>query len=193
MAITHNMLCSLFNFKTSTHIIKSEVMLYVINNHTHIDGIMKFEKHVPMSISVKLEEGVVEYVITYISSNEYDVSLFPNIYNSVVSNICANIDINNKRVYNKIFKQSLLNKLIDPHNVAFMTPQQINPLKWITELNKQQRIYDIANNIKVTDIYECPKCGDRKCTTMQMQTRSADEPATIFVTCITCYTTFISQ
>ncbi|KAG2189976.1 hypothetical protein INT46_008976 [Mucor plumbeus] len=37
-----------------------------------------------------------------------------------------------------------------------------------------------------TDMFRCGKCRGRKCTYFQMQTRSADEPMTTFVTCINC-------
>ncbi|PVV03656.1 hypothetical protein BB560_001854 [Smittium megazygosporum] len=37
-----------------------------------------------------------------------------------------------------------------------------------------------------TDMFRCGKCGSRKCRYYQMQTRSADEPMTTFVTCTNC-------
>jgi len=37
-----------------------------------------------------------------------------------------------------------------------------------------------------TDMFYCRKCQKRKCTYYQMQTRSADEPMTTFVTCLVC-------
>lgn len=37
-----------------------------------------------------------------------------------------------------------------------------------------------------TDMFKCGKCHQRKCTYYQMQTRSADEPLTTFVTCVNC-------
>ena len=37
-----------------------------------------------------------------------------------------------------------------------------------------------------TDQFQCSKCKQRKCTYYQMQTRSADEPMTTFVTCTVC-------
>ncbi|KAG2171759.1 hypothetical protein INT43_008139 [Umbelopsis isabellina] len=37
-----------------------------------------------------------------------------------------------------------------------------------------------------TDMFMCGKCKGRKTTYFQMQTRSADEPMTTFVTCVTC-------
>ncbi|KAJ1913911.1 transcription elongation factor TFIIS [Tieghemiomyces parasiticus] len=37
-----------------------------------------------------------------------------------------------------------------------------------------------------TDMFRCGRCKSRKCTYYQMQTRSADEPMTTFVTCTNC-------
>ncbi|CDH51613.1 transcription elongation factor [Lichtheimia corymbifera JMRC:FSU:9682] len=37
-----------------------------------------------------------------------------------------------------------------------------------------------------TDMFMCGKCKGRRCTYFQMQTRSADEPMTTFVTCVSC-------
>ena len=37
-----------------------------------------------------------------------------------------------------------------------------------------------------TDAFKCGKCKQRKCTYYQLQTRSADEPMTTFVTCVEC-------
>ncbi|KAJ1982730.1 transcription elongation factor TFIIS [Dimargaris verticillata] len=37
-----------------------------------------------------------------------------------------------------------------------------------------------------TDQFKCGRCKSRKCTYYQMQTRSADEPMTTFVTCTNC-------
>ena len=39
-----------------------------------------------------------------------------------------------------------------------------------------------------TDTFTCRKCRSKKCTYYQMQTRSADEPMTVFVTCLDCST-----
>jgi len=35
-------------------------------------------------------------------------------------------------------------------------------------------------------IFQCAKCGSRKTTHYSMQTRSADEPMTNFITCVAC-------
>ncbi|KAK9806077.1 hypothetical protein WJX72_000295 [[Myrmecia] bisecta] len=45
-----------------------------------------------------------------------------------------------------------------------------------------------GQNLKkaTTDAFQCGKCKQWKCIYFQMQTRSADEPMTTFVTCVNC-------
>ena len=38
----------------------------------------------------------------------------------------------------------------------------------------------------MTDMFVCKKCKSRKCTYYELQTRSADEPSTIFISCLDC-------
>ena len=49
---------------------------------------------------------------------------------------------------------------------------------------KDRMVADAPKN--VTDQFKCSKCGQRKCTYYQKQTRSADEPMTTFITCVNC-------
>jgi transcription elongation factor S-II len=43
-----------------------------------------------------------------------------------------------------------------------------------------------GNKGSATDRFKCNRCGKRECTYYEMQTRSADEPMTIFVNCLNC-------
>lgn len=43
-----------------------------------------------------------------------------------------------------------------------------------------------ADNSAETDMFKCGKCKQRRTKYYQMQTRSADEPMTTFVTCLVC-------
>jgi transcription elongation factor S-II len=89
--------------------------------------------------------------------------------------------------------ETLLNKVISgeikAQEIAFMTHQEIFPEKW-EDLIKAKSIRDknkFEQNLEAaTDTFTCRKCKSKKCTYYQMQTRSADEPMTIFVTCIDC-------
>ena len=73
--------------------------------------------------------------------------------------------------------------------LAFMTHQELNPDKWKklieTKMKRDKIIYD-TKIAASTDTFTCGKCKSNECTYYQMQTRSADEPMTTFVTCINC-------
>mmetsp|Transcript_26665 Transcript_26665/g.67928 ORF Transcript_26665/g.67928 Transcript_26665/m.67928 type:complete len:304 (-) Transcript_26665:396-1307(-) len=55
----------------------------------------------------------------------------------------------------------------------------------IREAMKAEAVRGQSNQAS-TDMFQCGKCKQRKCTYYQLQTRSADEPMTTFVTCTNC-------
>jgi transcription elongation factor S-II len=70
-----------------------------------------------------------------------------------------------------------------------MTHQEMKPERWAELIAKKIKrdASRFDTNIEAsTDMYTCKKCKSKKCTYYEMQTRSADEPATIFVTCLDC-------
>jgi transcription elongation factor S-II len=87
------------------------------------------------------------------------------------------------------FRQRLLNKEIKPHEVGGMTHQDMAPTKW-QKLIEDKKVRDenrYAPKLEAsTDNFTCRKCKSKKCSYYQLQTRSADEPMTTFVTCIEC-------
>lgn len=50
---------------------------------------------------------------------------------------------------------------------------------------REQRLLE-GNKASATDQFRCPRCSKRQCTFYEMQTRSADEPMTIFIQCVNC-------
>jgi transcription elongation factor S-II len=80
-------------------------------------------------------------------------------------------------------------KEITPQQLAFMTHQEMNQDQWrvLIEQKIKRDASKYKSNIEAsTDIYTCKKCKSKKCTYYELQTRSADESATIFVTCLNC-------
>ena len=72
-----------------------------------------------------------------------------------------------------------------------MTHQEMNPVRWKESIERKIKRDDSKFNAKVeasTDMFECRnwKCKSKRCTYYEMQTRSADEPATVFITCLDC-------
>ena len=70
-----------------------------------------------------------------------------------------------------------------------MSPSEMFPEMWKSILDKKEKRdqlkYEKRSEI-ATNLYRCGKCGKSQCSIYQLQTRSADEPMTTFVTCLNC-------
>ena len=90
---------------------------------------------------------------------------------------------------NQTFVKQLQENQINMASLCLMTHQEMSPEKWKTKIEqkiKRDRS-KLSTNIEAsTDLFTCKKCKSKKCTYYEMQTRSADEPATIFITCLDC-------
>ncbi len=187
----HKVLSNVFNFKTEgSNNFKIELIAFAVLNVDRVHGFFKLCTYIDPLIADKLETGIFEFSLVKITFENIPFEFVTNIYAEKLNYICANIDVHNDRIKNTTMKSNLINGHINPYFVPFMSPEQVHPARWKTLLDKVSIIERENNNIRVTDIYKCFRCGNRKTKTSQMQTRSADEPMTIFVTCLVCYNTF---
>ena len=72
--------------------------------------------------------------------------------------------------------------------LAFMTHQEMNAEHWKEFIDKKRKrdANKHSNDMQAsTDMFTCKKCRSKNAY-YELQTRSADEPATIFVTCLDC-------
>ena len=85
--------------------------------------------------------------------------------------------------------QQIMNNEVTPQQLAFMTHQEMNPDRWKILIENKIKRDDSKFNTNLeasTDMFTCKRCKSKRCTYYELQTRSADEPATIFVTCLDC-------
>ncbi|WOL18631.1 hypothetical protein Cni_G27428 [Canna indica] len=80
---------------------------------------------------------------------------------------------------------------VKPERLVVMTPEEMasDKRKRANEQIKEKALFECerAGAPKATtDQFKCGRCGQRKTTYYQLQTRSADEPMTTFVTCVNC-------
>ncbi|MAH20826.1 MAG: hypothetical protein CMB96_05270 [Flavobacteriaceae bacterium] len=90
---------------------------------------------------------------------------------------------------NKDTVARIMNKEIKPHELGQMTHQEIAPEKWEKLIQEKKEKDENRYAPKLdgnTDMFTCRKCKSNKCSYYQLQTRSADEPMTTFVTCVNC-------
>ena len=138
-------------------------------------------------ITTNLEKGVLNYSIDVSNKQnivkKWDNELFVIIYTERLRTIMFNLQKNDALLC------QIKNKEIKPHKLAFMTHQEMNPEKW-KPLIEDKKIRDKnMYNPQIdanTDNFTCGKCKSKRCSYYQLQTRSADEPMTTFVTCIDC-------
>lgn len=151
------------------------------NIRTHLQKIIKNEK-----ITINLEKGIFNFAIK--SAEERNIvkkwynPYFVQLYTDKLRVIFQNLQ------YEPLLKK-LKYRNIKAHKVAFMTHQELRPDKWkeriaVKEQHDQNRYAPKLN--ANTDDFTCRKCKSNKCSYYQLQTRSADEPMTTFVTCIDC-------
>lgn len=98
-----------------------------------------------------------------------------------------------RSVYMNLKNEQLLKRLVDgeikAETLAHMTHQEMNPEHWKVLIDKKMKrdANKYTNNAQAsTDMFTCRKCKSKRCTYYELQTRSADEPATIFITCLDC-------
>uniref|UniRef100_A0A6C0HT17 TFIIS-type domain-containing protein n=1 Tax=viral metagenome TaxID=1070528 RepID=A0A6C0HT17_9ZZZZ len=136
--------------------------------------------------SINLEKGVFNYAIRE-SGNRKIIKKWENPYFvQIYIDRLRSIYINLK---NEDLLQQIKNGELTPQNLAFMSHQEMNPKNWKSLIDEKIKrdANKYSNNLQAsTDMFTCKKCKSKKCTYYELQTRSADEPATIFVTCLDC-------
>jgi transcription elongation factor S-II len=85
--------------------------------------------------------------------------------------------------------QQIVDQTVKPQEIAFMTHQEFDASQWKELIDKKTKRDDskLTTNVESsTSLFTCKKCYSKKCTYYELQIRSADEPATLFITCLDC-------
>lgn len=101
------------------------------------------------------------------------------------------IMFNMKDSKNPDLRRKVLLGEVNGERLITMTPEEMasEQRKREVEELKEKALFECeraAAPKASTDQFRCGRCGQRKCTYYQLQTRSADEPMTTFVTCVNC-------
>jgi transcription elongation factor S-II len=148
------------------------------------------KKFVPLledeTSAINLEKGVYNYTIKEANSKKivkkWENPQFAQLYVDRLRSIYINLK-------NEKLLQQIKAKEITPQSLASMTHQELDPEHWREYIDRKIKrdMSKFTTNIEAsTDMYQCKKCKSRKCTYYEMQTRSADESTTIFVSCLDC-------
>ena len=143
-------------------------------------------------ISLNLEKGIYNFTIKTAKQKNiirnWNNSTFIMLYIDKLKSIMINLNVKSS-VENKDLLKKLKNGDCKPHELAFMSCQEMFPEKWkylVDAKIKRDKKEGEVDLSAATDEFFCFKCKKRKCSYYEMQTRSADEPMTTFVTCLLC-------
>lgn len=142
--------------------------------------------------SRNVEKSIYNYIIKLSKNKNIDRSwnndIFRNLYLSKVRSIYSNLK-RDSYIQNKNFLTLVINDKIDIKNIANMSIYDIFPENWKEILELKSKKDKLKYELKpeaMTDAFKCRKCGSRSTSYYEVQTRSADEPMTQFITCLNC-------
>jgi DNA-directed RNA polymerase subunit M/transcription elongation factor TFIIS len=152
---------------------------YLENNFSS-DDIRALEKAI-------YEEAYNKAVKNYVARS-WKAPAFVEFYRQIVRSIHSNIHpespVKNPRLLMRVLEGEF--KLSE---IPSMTAFEMFPEKWFELkdklLQREQKILE-GNKSRATDQFKCRRCNKRECTYYELQTRSADEPMTCFISCLNC-------
>ena len=99
---------------------------------------------------------------------------------------------------NAEFRENIINGVIKPEDLCTMNTIDMLSKKRKKEIEeeKEKKVDEVRadwqeKHGQVTEgVYKCRVCGGKKTIQHEQQTRSADEPMTLFITCLNCKNTW---
>jgi DNA-directed RNA polymerase subunit M/transcription elongation factor TFIIS len=143
-------------------------------------------------LSSSIEEAIIQFSKEKAERERiprnWENMLFRKIYLNKARSLYTNLNTDSY-VKNPNFKQKIVEGKIKPSDIPNLTFQQVFPEHWkklMDEKYKKEKLLYEEKPEAMTTQYKCGRCKSRKCTYYELQTRSADESMTIFITCINC-------
>lgn len=140
----------------------------------------------------ELEKSVYNWAIQFADDNDitknWENERFKNIYLRKAVAIAVNLDPS-AYIKNDHLCKELRSNEIKTKEIPFLKPEQMFPGNWdeiLRQKEKKEKTIFEEKPEAMTDQFRCGKCKKRECLYREVQTRSCDEPMTIFVKCISC-------
>lgn len=136
-----------------------------------------FKTILPENVSLNIEKSIFNNAIDTATKKNIVCNWNNHQFRQIYEYIGKNIQnyISDPDVFEKI-----MNKTIKSYEVGYLNGKDLYPEKFSYENLLQQ------DEIQEEGIFECGKCGSKRTTYYSLQTRSADEPMTNFITCCEC-------
>lgn len=148
----------------------------------------EFEKQEVITLEAAIFRSAFDQAKRHCVPRNWKSQPFQDLYKQTAQQILWNIHPQSP-VKNPRLIQRIKDKEFSLDALGSMSAYDMYPEHWKELADKQlireQKILE-GNKSRATDQFKCRRCGKQECTFYEMQTRSADEPMTIFITCINC-------
>ncbi len=163
------------------------------NDQKRIKFVIKFNSLLDnLQLSKIIEKSIYNYCIDVAKKKNIIRSWSNNVFHNLYMNKCISIYSNLKSdtyIKNNYLLKNILEKKIDPNDIAKLSVYDIFPDNWKELMDRKSKMDELKYTLKpeaMTDQFKCRKCFSRSCSYYEVQTRSADEPMTQFITCLNC-------
>tara|TARA_Y100000817_G_C16846394_1_gene540207 strand:- start:1604 stop:2113 length:510 start_codon:yes stop_codon:yes gene_type:complete len=154
-----------------------EILIKIIENE-------KYSRNLEIGIfNYTIKQGRIKKIVRKWSNADFR-NIYINRFRTIYNNINPTSNIGNTKLLERIKNNEVLAK-----ELAFMSHHEMYPEKWKILIDKKIKKDSLKGSVDLssaTDEFKCGKCKQNKCTYYQLQTRSADEPMTTYVTCLNC-------
>ena len=157
------------------HLIRETAITQIKQALAHVKGGKRYVD--------RIEEGVFDVAKEQClgamhSTFDLDIPLCKDLYVDLLKKVWYNIQ--NPRVIKEFSARKKLRTIAGKSHI------ELNPDKWEVHVKRREmnnKRVDVQQE-QTTDQFRCGKCKQNKCTYYGIQIRSADEPETIFITCV---------
>jgi transcription elongation factor S-II len=151
-----------------------------------------FGNHLQEIEVYKLERAIYNHCIDISrrknSIRDWAFPAFSKLYERKTRHICGNLHpqcyIENKNLLDRYKRGEMQFEDLLTWNETEIFPERNKELAE-KQFQREQRLLE-GNKANATDQFFCTRCHKRQCTYYELQTRSADEPMTIFIQCVNC-------
>lgn len=140
------------------------------------------------NVEIGIFNSAIDHAATMNTRQSWRNATFRVIYVNRARAVLANL-IPDSYVGNKALLDRVASGQVQARDVGGLSHDQVCPERWedLLQTRRQKAEYlATAKPAAMTDQFVCARCKQRECTFTEMQMRACDEPATLFVNCITC-------
>lgn len=156
----------------------------------HVKTMLHQRTSLDYTVISDLEIGIYNWAIEFANKHmiikNWASKPFINVYIDKARSIISNLDqtgyIKNTNLITRVN-----NNEFKPHQLPFMSYDVTFPELWKETIEKKKKREESVYEDKIiasTTLYRCGRCGGRECSYFEKQTRSCDEPTTVFLTCL---------